>query len=144
MIVNSMGVYSQQSNVTGDDSSAYTQVKKELGKNEFLNLLVTQLKYQDPLNPMQSTDFSAQLAQFSSLEQLTNMNSTLSGIQSSLTANKQDNILDYIGKTVKTSDDKSGQVTGVTYQDGISYLMVGENKITPDQVVEITLQNSSQ
>lgn len=144
MIVNPMGVYSQQSNVTGDDSSAYTQVKKELGKNEFLNLLVTQLKYQDPLNPMQSTDFSAQLAQFSSLEQLTNMNSTLSGIQSSLAANKQDNILDYIGKTVKTSDDKSGQVTGVTYQDGISYLMVGENKITPDQVVEITLQNSSQ
>lgn len=144
MIVNSMGAYSQQSNVTGDDSSAYTQVKKELGKNEFLNLLVTQLKYQDPLNPMQSTDFSAQLAQFSSLEQLTNMNSTLSGIQSSLAANKQDNILDYIGKTVKTSDDKSGQVTGVTYQDGISYLMVGENKITPDQVVEITLQNSSQ
>lgn len=142
MVIDSTGTVNTQSGITGDDSSAYTKTKKEMGKDDFLNLLVTQLKYQDPLNPMQSAEFSAQLAQFSSLEQLTNMNTTLSGIQSSLTANKQDNILDYIGKTVKTSDDKSGEVTGVTYQDGKPYLIVGENKVSPDQVVEITLQNS--
>lgn len=46
----------------------------ELGKDEFLQLLVTQLRYQDPLNPMQAEDFAAQLAQFSSLEQLVNAN----------------------------------------------------------------------
>jgi flagellar basal-body rod modification protein FlgD len=46
----------------------------ELGKDEFLQLLVTQLRYQDPLNPMQAEDFAAQLAQFSSLEQLMNAN----------------------------------------------------------------------
>lgn len=48
-----------------------------LGKDEFLQLLVTQLRYQDPLNPMQPDDFAAQLAQFSSLEQLVNANTRL-------------------------------------------------------------------
>ncbi|UCE67779.1 MAG: flagellar hook capping protein [Candidatus Zixiibacteriota bacterium] len=48
-----------------------------LGKNDFLNLLVTQLRYQDPLEPMQDSDFVAQLAQFSSLEQLSNISTTL-------------------------------------------------------------------
>ncbi|NIS39011.1 flagellar hook capping protein, partial [Candidatus Saccharibacteria bacterium] len=55
-----------------------------LGKDDFLKMLVTQLNYQDPLNPMESTDFSAQLAQFSSLEQLSNIDETL---QASLEAN---------------------------------------------------------
>jgi flagellar basal-body rod modification protein FlgD len=49
----------------------------ELGKEEFLRLLVTQLKNQDPLNPMQADQMAAQLAQFSSLEQLINLNNSL-------------------------------------------------------------------
>ncbi|HET9887858.1 MAG TPA: flagellar hook capping FlgD N-terminal domain-containing protein [bacterium] len=49
-----------------------------LGKDAFMNLLVTQLANQNPLSPMQDQEFVAQLAQFSSLEQLENMNSTMS------------------------------------------------------------------
>ncbi|HDJ29118.1 MAG TPA: flagellar hook assembly protein FlgD, partial [Proteobacteria bacterium] len=45
-----------------------------LGQEQFLKLLIEQLKNQDPLNPMDSTDFTAQLAQFSSLEQLFGIN----------------------------------------------------------------------
>lgn len=48
-----------------------------MGKDAFLKMLVTQLKNQDPLNPMDGADFTAQLAQFSSLEQLQNVNTQL-------------------------------------------------------------------
>jgi flagellar basal-body rod modification protein FlgD len=54
-----------------------------MGKNEFLKLLVAQLQHQDPLNPMQGDQMAAQLAQFSSLEQLQQINSTLTDQQSS-------------------------------------------------------------
>ncbi|MEC4685922.1 MAG: flagellar hook assembly protein FlgD [Nitrospirota bacterium] len=53
-----------------------------VGKDDFLRLFTTQLRYQSPLNPMDSTDFTAQLAQFSSLEQLISMGDTLDGILS--------------------------------------------------------------
>ncbi|MCX6135327.1 MAG: flagellar hook capping protein [Ignavibacteriales bacterium] len=81
--------------------------KSTLGKDDFLNLLVTQMQHQDPLDPMKGTEFAAQLAQFSSLEQLTNINSNLT---QSLTANaflasSINNALaaTFIGKEVRAS-----------------------------------------
>lgn len=71
-----------------------------MGKDEFLKMMIAQLQHQDPLNPLDGTDFTAQLAQFSSLEQLTNMNTqleTLGLYQSSLNNAQSINL---IGKEV--------------------------------------------
>ncbi|WP_300668949.1 flagellar hook assembly protein FlgD [Desulfoluna sp.] len=72
-----------------------------LGKNAFLTMMVAQMKNQDPLNPMDGTDFTAQLAQFSGLEQQVNMNDNLKSLLAVNQASKdEDNIFDYIGKEV--------------------------------------------
>jgi flagellar basal-body rod modification protein FlgD len=90
-----------------------------LGRDQFLTMLVAQLKHQDPLNPLEGTDFTAQLAQFSSLEQLFGVNDKLTEIQDELNGQENGNHLDYIGKTVKTNDStisvKGGQTDSVTY-----------------------------
>jgi len=79
-------------NATGSVLDQYqlkteTKTDKELGKNEFLNLLVAQLNNQDPLSPQENGEFIAQLAQFSQVEGIeklnTRMESLLSGYQSS-------------------------------------------------------------
>ena len=59
---------------TGTGSSTASAI---MGKDDFLKLLITQLQNQDPLNPMSGADYAAQLAQFSSVEQLSNINTTL-------------------------------------------------------------------
>ncbi len=71
-----------------------------LGKDDFLKLLVTQLQYQDPLSPMESTAFTAQLAQFSSLEQLNNVNENLQYLQLYQASLNNSQAVSFIGKTV--------------------------------------------
>ena len=72
-----------------------------LGKDDFLTLLVAQLRNQDPLEPMESTDFTAQLAQFSSLEQLENINKNLEVAQRYDASLNNSQAVSYIGKTIK-------------------------------------------
>lgn len=97
-----------------------TSKGKDMGKDEFLKLLVGQLQHQDPLNPLDGTDFVAQLAQFSHLEQLFNVNDTLTSIKATLDGQTSDQVLDYIGKTVKSGSNYSlmvndGKVEGGGY-----------------------------
>ena len=101
--------------------------KSELNKDAFLSLLVTQMQYQDPLSPMDNTEYLAQLAQYSSLEQMTNVASKLGEVYT-LVENIDSSVLvgqlsSMIGKEIQwTSNDGNtfyeGTVTGVSVTDG--------------------------
>ncbi len=91
------------------------QVQHDLGKDDFLKLLITQLSNQDPTSPMEDTEFIAQMAQFSSLEQLTNMNQEFAKMNAMLVSSQAVNT---IGKTVDISlggTQTTGVVEAVTY-----------------------------
>lgn len=76
----------------------------ELGKNDFLNLLVAQLKNQDPLKPMDSSSFVAELAQFSQLEQSTNQSTLLQKTLDAQNASLQYSLLPLVGRDVRVED----------------------------------------
>ena len=65
------------SSVGNQTMSATKATENNLGKDAFLEILVTQMKNQNPLEPLKDTEFIGQMAQFSSLEQLTNLNTTM-------------------------------------------------------------------
>ena len=90
----------------------------ELGKDDFLTLLVTQLQNQDPTEPMENTEFISQMAQFSSLEQMTNMSNSFGKLASYITSSEATSTL---GKKVELN---IGDTTTVGTVDGVSR---GEN-----------------
>lgn len=87
----SADIVSTAGNVSGGQS---------LGKDDFLNLLVAQIQAQDPLDPQSASDFSAQLAQFSALEQMTNVNRNLEQIQQFEQAVNNSSLVNLVGKNV--------------------------------------------
>ena len=99
----------------------------ELDQDMFLKLMLEQLKYQDPLNPMSNQDFLAQQAQFTQLEQLTQLTDTIEA-NSGLTQG-----MDLIGKevTLMDPDDPEATITGVVeeavfYQNGCAVKVNGK------------------
>src|SRR5918998_3071227 len=97
----------------------------ELGKDQFLKLFVAQLQHQDPMNPMQDSDFMGQMASFSTLEQVTNM----ADANAAMAANLQlSQTVGLIGRTVTWTDADDASHTGVvekvSQQDGKPVLTV--------------------
>ncbi|MFV0349773.1 MAG: flagellar hook assembly protein FlgD [Halodesulfovibrio sp.] len=72
----------------------------DLGQEDFLTLLVTQLENQDPLNPVEDAEMIAELAQFSSLEELESLNETMEGITSTLNVMTVNSAVSYLGQDV--------------------------------------------
>tara|TARA_R110002072_G_scaffold31735_19_gene97781 strand:- start:26267 stop:26935 length:669 start_codon:yes stop_codon:yes gene_type:complete len=111
-------ISSVQTNSVVQDLAIKTQEKnKELDKNAFLELMVAQLNNQDPLNPQENGDFIAQLAQFSSVEGIDNLNSTVEVMSSSLQSSQALQASALVGRTVHVKTDSSflapeGEVTG--------------------------------
>ena len=105
--------------------------KGELGKDAFMKLLITQLRYQDPTRPMEDREFIAQMAQFSTLEQMTNMNKEISGL---VRSTRSAETFSYLGKQIDsmnpiTGRRVSGTVTSIRYDGDEQMLMVGNEAV---------------
>jgi len=107
------------SGVTDINSKVQTVGSKTFSKEDFMKILLKQLNYQDPLNPMDSTQFTSQLTQFSTLEQLTNMNSTLDNVLAFQHSMQNASIANLIGRTVTVS----GDTTNLNNTADVSYVL---------------------
>lgn len=125
---------------TGKTTDTNKTTKKtgtdQLGKQEFLQLLVAQMQYQDPLEPTSNTEYIAQLATFSQVEQLENLNSSYSNTQA----------FSLVGQTVTVSSTnsatgsvttKEGVVDYVVMQKGKAYLSIEGSLYPADELSKI-------
>ena len=107
--------------VTGTSETYQGKKSKgdELGKDAFLRLLVTQMQYQDPLEPTDNSQMVAQLAQFTTIEELQNLGSTLNNM----------NAFGLIGKAVIMEVGKSSNATTTTTVGGyVDYVKIEDGK----------------
>jgi len=115
--------------VTTGSSQAANVPSKELDRDAFLSLLITQLQPQDPLNPTDSVEFTAQLAQFSSLEQLGNVNENLEQLQNFQASINNSQAVSLIGKEITANGNSlnlaNGQPVGCDFKlDGDASMVV--------------------
>lgn len=111
------------------------KVGSQLGKDDFLLLLVTQMKYQDPLEPTDNTEYVAQLAQFSELEYMQNM----------MDITQHTSAFTLVGKyayaestsLTGTTQKEEGLVDFVTMKDGEAYVTINGVEFKYDDVVEV-------
>ena len=120
--------------------SAVSAVNNQsLGKDQFLKLFTTQARMQNPMSPMEGSDFLAQLAQFSSVEQLGNLNTSfekLLSVEQSLQAGG------LVGKVIAfqdgtTGDIYEGRVSGVKLSASGPILMIGNREVPMASVTSI-------
>jgi len=111
-----------------------------MGKDAFLKILVEQLKNQNPAEPLKDREFIAQMAQFSSVEQMMNMSSDMTALRQSLGF-----VSGLIGKEVAwtTVDQTGASITGsglveaVIIKDGAQYVKVGGADVAVDDLTAI-------
>jgi Flagellar hook capping protein. len=122
---------------TYTDGTKVTNPSSELGKDEYLQLLVTQLENQDPLNPMDDKEFIAQMAQFSALEQMLNLNSSFNAVKA----------YSLLGKTISANIDTDGNSSTITGKvdvvkfDGSNYYLEVQGSYIPlDSVTSVSEQ----
>ncbi len=129
-----------------------------LGKDEFLKILMAQLQNQDPTNPMKDNEFIAQMAQFSSLEQMTNMTSAFEKYAEAQNQTQMIQYSNFVGKEVKwheitdKKNDKgefiiqegTGAITAVRFVDGgVEFTLADGKKITPGNISEVMYSSGS-
>lgn len=115
------------SNTTGA-SQISQQGNANLGKDEFLKILVVQLQNQDPLNPMEDREFISQMAQFSTLEQIQNLNNSIAFSRAYELVGKSI-VTEVLSEDGKTTNLIAGKVDAVFSSSGEIFLTVGDKNI---------------
>ncbi|MBI2885992.1 MAG: flagellar hook assembly protein FlgD [Chloroflexi bacterium] len=111
--------------------------RQGLGKQEFLQLLVAQLKNQDPMQPMQDREFIVQLAQFNILEQLQAMNQALQQMGQWSAMSQASSLLGKQVEATTESGQVAGQVTGVSMSKGQALVEVAGHKLALTQIIRL-------
>jgi flagellar basal-body rod modification protein FlgD len=117
---------------TRADGSALQNATSVLGKDDFLRLLVTQLKYQDPLKPTDQSQFMSQMAQFSTVEGINNLQHGIDQLQAVPMIGKEVTYLDADGKTVL-----QGTASSVALQGSTLTVHVGDTDVPFDRIVSV-------
>jgi len=104
---------------------------KGLDQNAFLQLLVKQIQYQDPMNPKSDTDMAAQMAQFTSLQQASQSTSSLAMMQANSLVGST------VGLQIDAKTSTSGVVTGVQMKDGAPQIIVNGNYYSLSQITAV-------
>lgn len=108
----------------------------ELGKEDFLKLLVTQLKYQDPLNPMEDKEFISQMAQFSSLEQMQNLNTSFMNVKAFSMIGKEI-VANYKNEETGMLEEINGIVESVKITNGKTFVVVNGRDINVEDITDV-------
>ena len=131
-------INSVSSTTTTDQSGESRLPTQTLGQSDFLKLLVTQMSQQDPMNPMKDTEFIAQMASFSALEQSKTMEADISALRTEQQLLQANGL---IGRLVNMQSEDgtlvSGIVNGVQVADGTPTLVVNGQTFTLSQVVSV-------
>lgn len=116
-----------------------TKDRMNLGKDDFLKLLVTELRYQDASRPVDDREMIAQLAQFSTLEQMQNIGSRIEELAGAQNATQAASL---IGRTVTAvngdGDEVTGKVTGAEFCGDCVYLTVDDQRILFTNILKIS------
>lgn len=115
---------------------------KMLGQNEFLQLLVTQMRNQDPMQPVSDTEFIAQMAQFTNLEQTKAMSSDITKLRQGNDFQQGTGLLGrYVRLSLGDSGFTNGIVTDLDVKDGEARIIVGDKAYTLDQVTAVRAES---
>jgi flagellar basal-body rod modification protein FlgD len=102
--------------VQNSETPDISTVRDELGRDDFLKMFITQMQHQDPLNPLEGAEFMSQLAQFSSLEQLFNLNDNSEKMLETQDSLGRLQALNLIGKEILSDGNGLGLQEGATVQ----------------------------
>lgn len=135
---------------TGTNTQTTTKEKGDIGQGDFLKLMMTQLRNQDPFKPLDSGEFLSQIAQFSTVSGIQNLESLFSGLATNLVSNQALQASSLVGRDVLVPSDKGVLPTGepmkgsIEVDAGVSNLVVGIYSGTGELVRRINLGTQTQ